>query len=92
VSVGNVADVSIGMGFALNDKASLSIGYDQSFIGVTKEMGQTVPGSTKVWLGQLLIGGSYRLSPKRTLNFTLGAGVTRDTPDVLMTVRVPMLY
>ena len=92
VSIGNVADVSIGMGFALNDKASLSIGYDQSFIGVTKEMGQTVPGSTKVWLGQLLIGGSYRLNPKRTINFTLGAGVTRDTPDVLVTVRVPTLY
>lgn len=92
VRVGNVGDVSIGMGFALNDKASLSIGYDQSFVGVTKEMGQTVPGSTKVWLGQLLIGGAYRLSPTRTLNFTLGAGVTRDTPDVLVTVRVPMMF
>ncbi|MEW9570741.1 coiled-coil domain-containing protein [Rhodanobacter sp. Si-c] len=90
VRIGNVGDVSIGMGFALNDKATLSIGYDQSFIGVTKEMGQTVPGSTKIWLGQLLIGGAYRLSPTRTVNFTLGAGVTRDTPDVLVTVRVPM--
>ena len=92
VRIGNVGDVSIGMGFALNDKATLSIGYDQSFIGVTKEMGQTVPGSTKIWLGQLLIGGAYRLSPTRTVNFTLGAGVTRDTPDVLVTVRVPMTF
>jgi len=92
VRVGNVGDASLGMGFALNDKATLSIGYDQSIIGVTKEMGQTVPGSTKVWLGQLLIGGAYRLSPTRTINFTLAAGVTRDTPDVLMTVRVPMTF
>lgn len=90
VRVGNVGDASLGMGFALNDKATLSIGYDQSIIGVTKEMGQTVPGSTKVWLGQLLIGGAYRLSPARTVNFTLAAGVTHDTPDVLVTVRVPM--
>lgn len=92
VRIGNVGDVSLGMGFALNDKATLSIGYDQSFIGVTKEMGQTVPGSTKIWLGQLLIGGAYRLSSTRTVNFTLGAGVTRDTPDVLVTVRVPMMF
>ncbi|MBD8882383.1 acetate kinase [Rhodanobacter sp. 7MK24] len=92
VRVGNVGDASLGMGFALNDKATLSIGYDQSIIGVTKEMGQTVPGSTKVWLGQLLIGGAYRLSPTRTVNFTLAAGVTHDTPDVLVTVRVPMTF
>jgi len=26
------------------------------------------------------------------LNFTLGVGVTRDTPDVLMTVRMPMAF
>ena len=92
VKVGNVADASIGVGFAMNDKVSLSLGYDQSFIGVTREAGSKVPGSTKVWLGSLLVGGSYRIDPKRTLNFTLGVGVTRDTPDVLMTVRVPMAF
>jgi hypothetical protein len=92
VKMGNEADISIGMGMALNDKASLSIGYDQTYIGTTYESGQKLPGSTKVWLGTLLIGGSYRLSPKRTLNFTLGVGVTRDTPDATVTVRVPMMY
>ena len=92
VKVGNVADASIGVGFAMNDKVSLSLGYDQSFIGVTREAGTKVPGSTKIWLGSLLVGGSYRINPKRTLNFTLGVGVTRDTPDVLMTVRMPMAF
>jgi hypothetical protein len=92
VKIGNEADISIGMGMALNDKASLSIGYDQTFIGSTYESGQKLPGSTKVWLGSLLIGGSYRLSEKRTLNFTLGVGVTRDTPDATVTIRVPMMF
>jgi hypothetical protein len=92
VKIGNVADASVGMGFALNDKASLSIGYDQAFIGVTHEAGVKAPGSTKIWLGNLLIGGSYRLNDKRTFNFTLAAGVTRDTPDVLVTIRVPMMF
>lgn len=92
VKVGNVADASLGLGLAMNDKVSLSLGYDQSFIGVTREAGAKVPGSTKVWLGSLLVGGSYRINPKRTLNFTLAVGVTRDTPDVLMTVRMPMMF
>jgi hypothetical protein len=92
VSEGDVADVSIGMGLSLNEKASLSIGYDQSFVGVTKQNNQTVPGSVKTVLGTLLIGGSWRMTDKRTLNFTLGVGVTRDTPDATVTVRVPMMY
>ena len=92
VKMGNEVDMSIGMGMALNDKASLSIGYDQTFIGTTYESGQKLPGSTKLWLGSLLIGGSYRFNEKRTLNFTLGVGVTRDTPDATVTVRMPMTY
>lgn len=92
VRVGDIADVSIGMGLALNDKASISIGYDQSFVGITKQNGKTVAGSAKSVLGTLLIGGSYRFSDKRSMNFTLGVGVTRDTPDATVTVRVPMMY
>ncbi|WP_430390628.1 acetate kinase [Dyella sp. 20L07] len=92
ISEGGVADVSIGMGLSLNEKASISIGYDQSFVGLTKQNNQTVPGSVKTVLGTLLIGGSWRLNDKRTLNFTLGVGVTRDTPDATVTVRVPMMY
>ena len=92
VSEGDIADVSIGMGLSLNERASLSIGYEQSFVGVTKQNNKTVPGSVKTVLGTLLIGGSWRMTDKRTLNFTLGVGVTRDTPDATVTVRVPMMY
>ena len=92
VKVGDVVDVSVGMGLALNEKASISIGYDQSWVGVTKQNNHNVAGSAKTVLGTLLIGGSYRLNDKRTLNFTLGVGVTRDTPDATVTVRVPMMY
>ncbi|MHA6203021.1 acetate kinase [Dyella soli] len=92
VQVGNVADISIGMGLGLNEKASISIGYDQSWVGPTKQNNKTVPGSSKYVLGTLLLGGSWRFNEKRTLNFTLGIGVTRDTPDATVTVRVPMMY
>jgi TolA-binding protein len=92
VTVGDIFDASIGVGLALNDRASISFGYDQSLVGVSKVDNKTVPGSVKTTEGTLLIGGAYRLTDKRTLNFTLGVGATRDTPDVNMTVRLPMRY
>jgi len=89
VAPGDVVGFNFGMGLALNDKASFSIGYDHSSIGRTKQNGVTVPGAVRTQLGTLLVGYSYRLSPKRTLNVSIGAGVTRDTPDVSLSVRVP---
>ena len=92
VEVGDVYDASVGMGLALNDKASISIGYDQSMVGATKANGQTLPGSTRTVLGSLLVGGSYKINDHRTLNVALGVGVTRDTPDVTLTARLPITF
>lgn len=92
VDVGDVYDASVGMGLALNDRALISFGYDQSFVGATKANGRTLPGSTRTVLGSLLIGGSYKINDHRTLNVALGVGVTRDTPDVTVTARLPMTF
>ncbi|MCI0150809.1 acetate kinase [Paraburkholderia sediminicola] len=92
VQPGDIWGFNVGMGLALNEKASVSIGYDMSIVQPTSQNGQTVPGSVRAILGTLLIGYSYRLSPKTTLNFSIGAGLTRDTPDLTLTLRVPMSF
>jgi hypothetical protein len=92
IKAGDIVDVSIGMGLALNEKMSMSIGYDQSLVGPTTQNGDRLPGSVRTVLGSLLIGGSYRFNEKQTLNVTLGVGVTRDTPDANLIVRLPMTY
>ena len=92
VQVGDVYDASIGMGLALNDKALISFGYDQSFVGATKANGRTLAGSTRTVLGSLLVGGSYKINDHRSLNVALSLGVTRDTPDVTLVVRLPMTF
>ncbi len=92
VAPGGIIGFNFGMGLALNEKASFSIGYDQSIVGKTKQNGQTVPGSVRTVLGTLLVGYSYRLSDKRTLNLSIGAGLTRDTPDLTVTLRLPMTF
>jgi uncharacterized coiled-coil protein SlyX len=86
---GAVIGFNFGMGLALNDKASISFGYDHSSIGRMRQNGATVPSSVRTQLGTLVTGYSYRLSDTRSLNVSVGVGVTRDTPDVSLTVRMP---
>jgi hypothetical protein len=92
VKPGDVFGFNFGMGLALNEKASFSIGYDHNSVGRTKQGGQVVPGSVRMQLGTLLLGYSYRLNDKRTLNVSVGAGLTRDTPDVTLMVRMPFSF
>ena len=92
IKPGDVFGVNFGMGLALNDKASLSLGYDHNTIARTYQAGQPVPGSVRTQLGTLLLGFSYRVSEKRTVSVSVGAGLTRDTPDVSLMVRMPLTF
>lgn len=92
ISPGAVVGFNFGMGLALNEKTSFSIGYDHSTVLRTLQNGEVVAGSVTTQLGTLLLGYSYRLSTRRTLNLSVGAGLTRDTPDVAVTLRLPTTF
>ncbi len=92
IEAGDILGFNVGMGLSLNEKAAISIGYDQSIVGKTKQNGEYVAGGVRLTLGTLLLGATYRLTPKTSLNFALGVGVTRDTPDVTFTMRVPISF
>jgi hypothetical protein len=92
VDPGNILGFNVGLGLALNEKAAISIGYDQNIVDKTRINGVDAPGSVRIILGQLLLGGTYRFNDRYSLNVALGVGVTRDTPDVQITVRVPIAF
>ena len=92
ISPGDILGFNFGMGLALNEKSSFSIGYDHSSIGRTQQNGVTVPGSVRTQLGTLLLGYSFRVTPKTSLSLSVGAGLTRDTPDVTLTMRIPIAF
>ena len=89
---GPVVGFNFGMGLALNDKASISFGYDHSSVGRMRQNGVAVLSSVRTQLGTLVVGYSYRLTDKRSLNVSVGVGVTRDTPDVSLTARMPFSF
>lgn len=92
IDAGDIIGFNIGMGLALNEKAAISIGYDQAIVDRTQQNGVDVPGSVRMTLGTLLLGGTYRFTDRVSLNVALGAGLTRDTPDLTVTARVPITF
>lgn len=92
IQPGGVIGFNFGMGLGLNDKSSFSIGYDHASVARTKQDGVSSPNSVRVQLGTMLLGYSYRLNSRRTLSVSLGAGLTRDAPDVTLTVRMPITF
>lgn len=92
IKAGDILGFNLGMGLALNEKAAISIGYDQSIVGKTEQDGREVAGAVRTTLGTLLLGGTYRFSDRMSLNVALGVGVTRDTPDLTFTARLPINF
>jgi hypothetical protein len=91
IDPGDVYQVNAGVGLALNERASISLGYDHQVITETIQNGQEVEDGL-VHVGRLLLGSSYRFSDRVSLNFQLGVGVTEEAPDMTATVRVPITF
>jgi hypothetical protein len=92
VAPGGIVGFNMGIGLGLNEKMSLSLGYDQASVEPTKINGVEPADAVRLQLGTMLVGLSYRLTPTQNLNFTLGVGVTRDAPDVTLSLRYPMSF
>jgi hypothetical protein len=83
--------LSFGMGFGLNERSSFSLGYSHKHVFKSELDGFEMDDS-ELDIGQLLVGYSFKYSPKTTLNLSLGIGTTDDAQDVKLNVRVPMTF
>ena len=68
------------------------LGYRHNYMFPTKsEIGDTLARSSKLHVGQFNFGMSYRVTEKRTINLGFEFGVTKDAPDVSITLRSPFV-
>ena len=93
VDPGDSIGISFGVGFALNEKLSLNLGYQHDFVfeTVTETNGVDVNSET-LSVGSFLFGGSYRLTNMVSLNLTVQMGATEDAPDSRIIFRVPVRF
>lgn len=89
---GDSVGINLGMGLSLNEKSAFSLGYEHTWIGKSKNNGVTPPTSISTQLASWLLGYSYRLNKTTNLNVSIAAGLTNDSPDTQITVRVPIRF
>ncbi|HEY4031154.1 MAG TPA: transporter [Caulobacteraceae bacterium] len=90
---GDSPGITGGFGFSLNPNFSFSLAYRHNYIfGTSTQLGDTVQRSTSLQVGTLLFGMSYAVNPHYTLNAQIEMGVTRDAPDVTLTMRTPISF
>lgn len=90
---GDGVGLQFGMGLAINERASFSIGFQYNTFFGDKVNGQSIPNQTQhFYIGQLQFGFSYQLTKSTNFNVTVGAGVTEEAPGVTVTFRLPIMF
>lgn len=93
IEPGSAIGVSFGMGLSLNDRTSLSLGYDHTTVQRTRtDVQNPDPEFGRFQVGSLLLGASHRLGPRSSLGLSVGVGVTEQAPDVQVTLRLPVRF
>lgn len=94
IDPGSGGNANVGLGVSLNEKLSLTLGYDHTVFSrptsASNILLTTTPHVTQI--GVLLIGGSYRWSERSFVNFVVGVGATREAPDLQVTLRIPTAF
>jgi hypothetical protein len=76
---------------AASPESSLSVGFDQTFSGSTRIHGVSVAGSDQR-AGVLTLGATSLIGRNTLLSLSAGIGLTRNTPDYVINVALPIRF
>lgn len=88
VDSGDSLGIQLGMVFALNLDTSMSYGFQLSAVDETKINAIDIPGSNLL-TSLFTIGVSRIFSDKTSMDLQIGIGLTRDSPDIQVSISFP---
>lgn len=91
IDPGDAIGATVGVGFSINERTSLSLGADYQSVFETTQNGRKVSGSS-LQIASGLLGMSYRLNENIQLNLSTQAGFTDDATDFRALFRVPITF
>jgi hypothetical protein len=91
IKLGNTFEYSIGLIFALQERLSLNFSLLERVTTSTTSNGRTLP-NTNLNAIVFNIGSTYVVSPRFTLDFLVGIGLSDDAPQVSALVRMPISF
>jgi hypothetical protein len=93
VKPGGSFGFGVGFAYALSYKITTSFSFQESISArstLTFDTGARAQTGTQS-AGILSVGAGFRLSPKTTVNVTVGAGLTSSAPNMSLSVGMPLL-
>lgn len=102
VDPGDSISASAGIGIAFNQRTTLNLGYAHSWAFGTRtrtrliEPSPSWPGtretvSRDLQIGRLLLGVTYRVSDRTSINWSVEVGSTEDAADIRTSLRIPVV-
>ena len=96
VDVGDAFQFGAGLAFALNDRSSISMSYSQrlverSRVRLEDQDWQRIVGS-QANVALVNLGATFSLGERLSLITTVGVGLTDDSPDMTVGVRLPYRF
>lgn len=88
---GMAVALTFGFGFALNDRASMSLSYQQEHVFESYQNGRAIQGSSYSF-GSFNFGLGYALSERTTVNASVGIGVGPNAPAARLLIEVPYRF
>lgn len=92
VDIGDTLSLAAGLGFAVNPDLSLSFGLNHKTILKSKVNGEESDDAKLLQLDTISIGMNYAFSDQTSINVSAQAGLTEDSPDFQLTMRVPFTF
>ncbi len=93
VDPGDNISASVGIAVALNEKTSISFGYQHDYVTETEsEINGVTVNSDSLQVGAFLFGISQSISDNVGVNLNFAIGATEDAPDARVTLRVPVSF
>ncbi len=96
VDVGDAVQLGAGLAFALNDRSSISMSYSQRVVGRSRvrldgQDWQRIVGS-QANVALVNLGATFSLGQQLSLVSTVGIGLTDDSPDMVVGLRLPYRF
>lgn len=96
VDVGDAYQFGAGLAFALNDKSSISMSVTERIVSRTTlqpdgQNSRIVVGS-QANVGLVNLGATFSLGPRLALVTNVGIGLTDDSPDMALSIRLPYRF
>ncbi|TYO97535.1 thrombospondin type 3 repeat-containing protein [Geothermobacter ehrlichii] len=91
IDPGDSVEFGLGMAYALNDRLTTSLSFQQRFTFDSEQNGHTIMNSNAN-VGTVYLGTTYSISDSTALTLSLGIGLTDDAPDFSIDARLPISF